>query len=41
MLEELSIKNFAIIDSVNIEFNSGFTVLSGETGAGKTFSVAR
>ena len=39
MLEELSIKNFAIIDSVNIEFNSGFTVLSGETGAGKSILI--
>ena len=28
MLEDLSIKNFALIDSVNIEFKKGFTVLS-------------
>ena len=31
MLEELDIKNFALIDSSHIEFNKGFTVLSGET----------
>ena len=39
MLNRLLIKNFAIIDSVNIEFNSGFTVLSGETGAGKSILI--
>ena len=39
MLEDLSIKNFALIDSVNIEFNKGFTVLSGETGAGKSILI--
>ena len=39
MLEDLSIKDFAIIESENIEFNSGFTVLSGETGAGKSILI--
>ena len=39
MLEDLSIKDFAIIDSVNIEFKNGFTVLSGETGAGKSILI--
>ncbi|MBQ0002053.1 MAG: DNA repair protein RecN [Treponema sp.] len=39
MLEDLSIKNFALIESVNIEFNKGFTVLSGETGAGKSILI--
>ena len=39
MLEDLSIKNFALIDSVNIEFKKGFTVLSGETGAGKSILI--
>lgn len=39
MLEDLTIKNFALIDSVNIEFKSGFTVLSGETGAGKSILI--
>lgn len=32
MLESLSIENFAIIDWVSIDFSSGMTVLSGETG---------
>ena len=36
MINNLSIKNFAIIDKVNIEFNSGLTVITGETGSGKS-----
>jgi DNA repair protein RecN (Recombination protein N) len=36
MLRELSIRNFAIIDDLKISFSEGFTVLSGETGAGKS-----
>lgn len=36
MLLELSIRNFAIIDDLRINFATGFTVLSGETGAGKS-----
>ncbi len=36
MLESLHIKNLALINSVNIEFSPGFTILSGETGAGKS-----
>jgi DNA repair protein RecN (Recombination protein N) len=36
MLKELSIRNFAIIDDLQIGFSSGLTVLSGETGAGKS-----
>lgn len=39
MLEDLSIRNFAIIESENIEFEKGFTVLSGETGAGKSILI--
>ena len=39
MLEDLTIKNFALIDSVSIEFNKGFTVLTGETGAGKSILI--
>lgn len=39
MLEDLSIKDFALIDSANVEFNKGFTVLSGETGAGKSLLI--
>ena len=39
MLRQLSIKNFAIVDSVTMEFASGFNVLTGETGAGKSLIV--
>ncbi|SFE31324.1 DNA repair protein RecN [Alteribacillus iranensis] len=39
MLEELSIKNFAIIDELTISFNMGLTVLTGETGAGKSIII--
>ncbi len=39
MLEDLSIKDFALIDSASVEFGSGFTVLSGETGAGKSLLI--
>ncbi|MEK7851951.1 MAG: AAA family ATPase, partial [Deltaproteobacteria bacterium] len=39
MLAELNIKNFAIIDSLNITFEKGFNVLTGETGAGKSIIV--
>jgi len=36
MLESIQISNFAIIDSLNLEFDQGMTVLTGETGAGKS-----
>jgi DNA repair protein RecN (Recombination protein N) len=36
MLKELSIRNFAIIDDLKINFSTGLTILSGETGAGKS-----
>ncbi|OAN16038.1 DNA repair protein RecN [Exiguobacterium sp. RIT452] len=36
MLAELSIKQFAIIDQLQIDFKKGMTVLTGETGAGKS-----
>ena len=39
MLRELLIKNFAIIDDLNIRFESGLTILSGETGAGKSIII--
>lgn len=39
MLRELSIKNFAIIDDLNICFSDGLTILSGETGAGKSIII--
>ncbi len=36
MLKHLYIRNFAIIDELELDFNSGLTVLTGETGAGKS-----
>jgi DNA repair protein RecN (Recombination protein N) len=36
MLKELSIRNFAIIDDLQIGFSRGLTIFSGETGAGKS-----
>ncbi len=39
MLSEISIKNFAIIDDVQISFENGFSVLTGETGAGKSIII--
>ena len=35
-LEEINIKNIGVITQANLEFSSGLTVLTGETGAGKT-----
>lgn len=39
MLRELRIKNLAIIDDVTVEFEKGFNVLTGETGAGKSIII--
>ena len=39
MLQKLSIKNIALIESVEIPFTSGLNVLSGETGAGKSVII--
>ncbi len=36
MLSQLSIKNYALIDSLDVSFASGFTCITGETGAGKS-----
>ena len=36
MLKHLYIKNFTLIDELDIAFNSGFSVITGETGAGKS-----
>ncbi|TRZ41077.1 DNA repair protein RecN [Robertkochia solimangrovi] len=36
MLTTLSIKNYALIDTLNVEFKEGFTTITGETGAGKS-----
>ncbi len=39
MLQSLSIKQFAIIETLDIQFSDGLTVLSGETGAGKSIII--
>ncbi|MBS3969246.1 MAG: DNA repair protein RecN [Clostridia bacterium] len=39
MLQEIHIKNFALIEEVTIEFEKGLNVLSGETGAGKSILI--
>lgn len=36
MLVSLYIKNFALIEELNVGFNEGFTIITGETGAGKS-----
>ncbi|SHJ53420.1 DNA repair protein RecN (Recombination protein N) [Arenibacter nanhaiticus] len=36
MLTNLSIKNYALIDHLNVKFTNGFTIITGETGAGKS-----
>jgi DNA repair protein RecN (Recombination protein N) len=39
MLEHLSIRDFALIESLELDLSSGFTVFTGETGAGKSLVV--
>lgn len=39
MLTDLNIKNFAIIDSLHVAFQPGLTILTGETGAGKSIII--
>ena len=39
MLSSLMVKNFAIIDNINIDFSNGFTAITGETGAGKSLLI--
>lgn len=39
MLSKLIIKQFALIDELEIEFNSGLTIITGETGAGKSIII--
>ena len=40
MISTLHIKNIGIIDDLSIDFNEGFNVLTGETGAGKTLIIS-
>lgn len=39
MITTLHIKNIGIIDDLTVDFNEGFNVLTGETGAGKTLII--
>jgi len=39
MLQTLSIRDFVIVDQLDLDFQSGFTVLTGETGAGKSILI--
>lgn len=39
MLRTLSIRDFVIVDALELEFHAGFTVLTGETGAGKSILI--
>ena len=39
MLRTLSIREFVIVESIDLEFSTGFSVLTGETGAGKSILI--
>ena len=39
MLKYLSIRDFVIVETLELEFSSGFTALTGETGAGKSILI--
>ncbi len=39
MLEHLNIKNLVVVEELNIQFKFGMTVITGETGAGKSILV--
>ena len=36
MLEHLEIRNYALIENLSVDFSSGFNVITGETGSGKS-----
>ena len=40
MLQYLSINNYALIDTIEINFSKGFSVITGETGSGKSHLIA-
>ena len=39
MITSLSIKNYALIENLNMDFKNGLTVITGETGAGKSIII--
>ena len=39
MLREIKVKNFAIIEDIEVQFNQNMTVLTGQTGAGKSLII--
>lgn len=41
MIKALTVKHFAIIDEMEVLFKNGMTVLTGETGAGKSLKIGR
>ena len=36
MLDSLHVRNYVLIDSLDLDFSDGFTVITGETGSGKS-----
>ncbi|MCE2999378.1 MAG: AAA family ATPase, partial [Betaproteobacteria bacterium] len=39
MLQRLTIRDFVIVERLELEFDGGFTALTGETGAGKSILI--
>ena len=39
MLQRIHISNFALIEEANVDFKKGFTVITGETGSGKSILI--
>ncbi len=39
MLEEITVRDFALIDNISLQFSPGFNILTGETGAGKSLLI--
>ena len=39
MLKSLEVKDYALIDHINVEFGKGLNIITGETGAGKSILI--
>ena len=39
MIKTLEIKDYALIEHINVEFEKGFNIITGETGAGKSILI--